>query len=494
MKLSYLSLILVLSCACGQPGQEMYPDIADAARTSFCVASDDTALVKIFDWAVSNSNRYVGEDSDPVGPWYEAALPNRQAFCMRDVSHQCIGEELNGYGRQNANMMGKFVENISESKDYCSYWEIDRNNLPASADYVSDQDFWYNLNANFDVMNACYRLYLWTGNEVYINDPRFEEFFRLSANEYIDRWQLQADKIMERPGVMHEDDARVDPKFKTFRGLPSYEESVRGLTVTGDLIATIYRGLKSYAQIQRLRGNEEAALHYESKAEEYARLYNTGWWNEETQNYYAYKLENENLKEGGCNVFPLWFGIVDKPERINRLLAILSEKETNVESMSYYPKIFYKYGRQDMGYHYLKELYANERRDYPEVASGVIEGIVCGLAGVDADVTANRITTLPRFTDATRWISIENIPVFSGKISILHQSAGSSTFANKSGKELIWRAMFPGNVAMISGMDAKHTNDELGNSFSYLDIVCKPGETKTAEACKYKLEEDEKFD
>ena len=223
-------------------------------------------------------------------------------------------------------------------------------------------------------------------------------------------------------------------------------------------------------------------------------LYNTGWWNEETQNYYAYKLENENLKEGGCNVFPLWFGIVDKPERINRLLAILSEKETNVESMSYYPKIFYKYGRQDMGYHYLKELYANERRDYPEVASGVIEGIVCGLAGVDADVTANRITTLPRFTDATRWVSIENIPVFSGKISILHQSAGSSTFANKSGKELIWRAMFPGNVAMISGMDAKHTNDELGNSFSYLDIVCKPGETKTAEACKYKLEEDEKFD
>ena len=202
----------------------------------------------------------------------------------------------------------------------------------------------------------------------------------------------------------------------------------------------------------------------------------------------------KTLKEGGCNVFPLWFGIVDKPERINRLLAILSEKETNVESMSYYPKIFYKYGRQDMGYHYLKELYANERRDYPEVASGVIEGIVCGLAGVDADVTANRITTLPRFTDATRWISIENIPVFSGKISILHQSAGSSTFANKSGKELIWRAMFPGNVAMISGMDAKHTNDELGNSFSYLDIVCKPGETKTAEACKYKLEEDEKFD
>lgn len=87
-----------------------------------------------------------------LGPWYEAGFAESQAFCMRDVSHQCIGEELNGHGRQNANMMGKFVENISESKDYCTYWEIDKNNLPAPADYVSDQDFWYNLNANFDVM------------------------------------------------------------------------------------------------------------------------------------------------------------------------------------------------------------------------------------------------------------------------------------------------------------------------------------------------------
>ena len=53
MKLSYLSLILVLNCACGQPGQEKYPDIADAARTSFCVASMIyiRALgVRFFDW------------------------------------------------------------------------------------------------------------------------------------------------------------------------------------------------------------------------------------------------------------------------------------------------------------------------------------------------------------------------------------------------------------------------------------------------------------
>ncbi len=44
-------------------------------------------------------------------------------------------------------------------------------NRPASADYKSDAEFWYNLPANFDVLDACYRMYLWTGNKAYIEDP-----------------------------------------------------------------------------------------------------------------------------------------------------------------------------------------------------------------------------------------------------------------------------------------------------------------------------------
>lgn len=483
MKLTFYPVILALCCACNSP-EETIPDISDPSRTTFAIFSNDTTLVDIFNWAVANSDKYVGNDNDPVGPWYEAALPNREAFCMRDVSHQCIGEEINSHGRQNVNMMTKFIENISVSKDYCSYWEIDKNNQPALADYVSDKDFWYNLNANFDVMNACYRLYQWTGNELYINDPRFERFFHLSANEYLERWQLQADKIMQRPGVMHEDNTLPDPKFKTFRGLPSYEESVRGLIVTGDLIATIYRGLKSYARIQQLRGNEEARRLYDAKAVEYARLYNTIWWNEDTQNYYSYKLQNNQLQEGGCNVFAVWFDIVDNPERINRLLDNMAQKETNVESMSYYPAIFYKYGRNETGYHYLKALYVNDRRDYPEVASGVIEGIVSGLSGVQVDASVNRITTLPRLQDATQWVAVENIPVFSGKCSVLHHSAGKTTFANKSKKIIMWRAMFPGNATVIHAgkldQTAGHITDCLGNEFSYVDIACEPEQTVTA--------------
>lgn len=36
----------------------------------------------LFDWAKNQSLAYAFDD-DPVGLWYEASLPGREAFCMR---------------------------------------------------------------------------------------------------------------------------------------------------------------------------------------------------------------------------------------------------------------------------------------------------------------------------------------------------------------------------------------------------------------------------
>lgn len=101
MKLKIYSFaILALSiCAC-QTEQTPYPNLSDPERKALSISSNDTTLTEIFNWASERSEKYVGNDTDPVGPWYEAALPKREAFCMRDVSHQCIGEEINGHARQ----------------------------------------------------------------------------------------------------------------------------------------------------------------------------------------------------------------------------------------------------------------------------------------------------------------------------------------------------------------------------------------------------------
>lgn len=39
---------------------------------------------------------YAHDGTDSVGYWYEAALPQRETFCMRDVSHQSVGAQILG--------------------------------------------------------------------------------------------------------------------------------------------------------------------------------------------------------------------------------------------------------------------------------------------------------------------------------------------------------------------------------------------------------------
>lgn len=93
--------------------------------------SSDKEIEGAFEWAKGMAMSYKGEENDHVGPWYEAALPSRFAFCMRDASHQCIGAEILGWSEQNLNIFSLFAKNISVSKDWCSYWEINKWNKPA---------------------------------------------------------------------------------------------------------------------------------------------------------------------------------------------------------------------------------------------------------------------------------------------------------------------------------------------------------------------------
>jgi hypothetical protein len=87
-----------------------------AHQSQLELRSSDTRLVQAFDWAKRQALIYVF-DSDPVGLWYEAALPGRRAFCMRDVSHQAAGAQALGLAGYTHNMLRRFAENISDSKD-----------------------------------------------------------------------------------------------------------------------------------------------------------------------------------------------------------------------------------------------------------------------------------------------------------------------------------------------------------------------------------------
>lgn len=442
--------------------------------------STDKTLENTFQWAKQMALKYSHDGTDPVGPWYEAALPNRQAFCMRDVSHQTVGAQILGLSAHNANMLTKFAENITENKDWCSYWEINRYNRPAPEDYANDKEFWYNLNANFDVIQACLKLYQWTGNRLYLDNPHFINFYEKSLNEYIQRWMLSPDQIMNRPLYMNSP-ANFNPNnnFHTCRGLASYVENFPGLTASADLLASLYAGYKAYAEICALKGDKQSAQKCETTALQYRQILETKWWNNEKSHYYNFWTANKEFYDGEGSSYVLWFDISDNPERIRATMRQLLHQSWNVETTSYFPALFYRLGYDKDAYIRLVTLPQQERSSYPEVSYGILEGIAGGVMGITPAASERRISTLSRLRQETDQAEMKNVPIFGGYINIRHNGKQASQLENRTGSTIIWRASFAGEhpTLSVAGKEIQTTvtKDILGNTASYIDIEVTEG-------------------
>lgn len=447
--------------------------------------SSDSALQNAFYRAKAMALHYRGDPGDAVGPWYEAALPERYAFCMRDVSHQCIGAEILGMSKENRNMFSLFARNISKSKDWCSYWEINKYGKPAPVDYRNDKEFWYNLDANFDVLNACWRLYLWTGDKAYINNPEFVNFQEKTANEYIERWMLYPDSLLTRnahlnaPVPFNRSDA-----FHTCRGLPSYSEGVPGMKMGIDLLAAIYRGLATCSKIMALQGNTGKAALYAQRSEAYRDKIDAEWWDAADSLYRTCYTEDGKFGRGEGEVFLLWFDAIKDSLRAAHTIRHIIHTDWNVESLSYLPVQLYRRGYGEKAYEYILHLTDSNtaRREYPEVSYGVMEGIVQGLMGIDPDARGNCVTTLYRGRKGVNAF-VQNLPVLQTVISVEH-SDGQSVFGNEGNSAIRWRAAFTGRLDHIfvnnNSMPAKYELDQAGNVISYVNIRVKPGTRVTA--------------
>lgn len=471
----YKRLLLSFSCS-------IIVSCSFAQQSDIEFKSSDTALQTAFYRAKEMALSYRGNPSDPVGAWYEAALPSRNAFCIRDVSHQVIAAEALGMSAENKNMLTRFVTNISKSKDWCTYWEMNKFGKPAPEDFRDDTAFWYNLNANFELIYTSWRMYLWTGDKNYITNPLFKQFFDITVNEYINHWELQADSLLKRPPHLH---APVPYNSKDYfhscRGIPSYYESVEDMRMSSDLVAAIIRALKCYAAIAKLESNNEKAVQYEQRSATYLKQLETVWWNSEKQLYYNFYTNANTFGNAEGETFLLWYNVLKDNKRIKSTINHLITSQWNVENLSYLPHQLCRYGYRKEAYQYILHLTnpATKRREYPEVSFGVIEGIVQGIMGVEPDARFNRVTTI--YNSHNNYSSeICNLTLLSKKVNIKHWPKGSS-LTNKAAKQINWRAAFYGSIksVMVNGKKVKPTlqTDEMGNKRSYIDVSVSPGKT-----------------
>jgi hypothetical protein len=480
--------------------------VAHRAESNLVLASSDVRLVEGFNWAKSQALAYAF-DGDPVGPWYEAALPGREAFCMRDTAHQAAGAHSLGLARYTLNMLRRFAENISASKDWCSYWEIDRYNRPAPVDYDSDVEFWYNLPANFDILDTCYRMYVWTGDMTYIKDPVFLNFYDRTVHDYVQRWDLGLDGIMKRRRRMNLP-GPFDPnrRFQAARGIPGYDEGNPDYVVGVDLLDAQYASYSAYARVQEIRGSRETAREFFNKADSVRELVNNAWWNEKDQVFYSY-VDSEYKLQGRAGLDLLYRNIVNEGPKmkgaVNEVLATIKKTPSSdaVEVQSHQAEILYRYGIPDVAYAQMMDLTrANRlRREYPEVSFSVIGAIVTGLMGVAVDPVSpfqaevegssvDRIVrTLPQL-GTIAWAELRNLPIRSNQVTIRHETGRKTALTNQSGPPLLWQAAFEGThqSLLVEGRPtrARTENLPLGRVISSVRVPVGASGTVTVEISK----------
>lgn len=456
--------------------------------------TSDPRLQQSFDWAKQQALAYVSSGHDAVKDWYEAALPGRHAFCMRDVSHQVAGAAALGLTAQNKSMLTRFAANISASKDWASYWEIDRDDKPSPADYVSDQDFWYNLPANFDVMTAALRMYMWTGDQDYIADPAFAGFYRHTMTDYIQRWQLDPASVLSRPRIMNRHLGTGE--FVHSRGIPGYTEERTDFNLGTDLLASEYRAMRTYAALLRLQGKPGSAA-FDKKAAVVGLLLQQHAWNDQDKHFYN-SLQQHGPGVGAGDALVLYFHAATDPQQRAKSLDELKRRTRQtapgIEEQSYRPEILFHLNAPEEAYQQIMDMSRpdRERREYPEVSFAIIGSIVNGMMGVNVlpketgtpeRILARKVViqTLPRLPQETAEATLDHLPVRGNVIQVHHSGNRHTKLTNETGSAFTWRASFDGSLPhlVVNGknMPAKSETTSLGTPVSFVDVEVPPGKT-----------------
>ncbi|MDP2469521.1 MAG: hypothetical protein Q8W46_01555 [Candidatus Palauibacterales bacterium] len=465
-----LSIVLVAACGAEREGP------ADLRVGRIRLQSDHAALTSGFAWAREAALKYVHR-GDPVGPWFEAALPGREAFCMRDVSHQTEGALALGLYEHTLNMARKFAASVSEARDWCGYWEIDRYDRPAPVDYRSDSDFWYNLPANFDLVQASERAWQWTADSAWLADPFLAEFYQRSLDDYVRRWDPNGDGIME------------SPESAGSRGIPTYWEGEGRRPATGgDLVAAQFAANRAWARMLRARrrpGDFDLADRADEEADRLQRMYDETWWSDALGRYYTAVLPDgsfDSTPVAAMQIFSLYFGIAE-PARVVRLLQGLGPG-ANVEEDSYLAEAHYRYGRDEAAFDYLLNQMSPslDRREYPENPFTAVGTTVRWLAGIRPIASEALVETRSRLPAAVGWIELDGVPVFDGSVRVRHAGRSETALTRSGGSRVRWRAAFDGrhDTLYVDGLPVTATSRRtvMGEEEAFVTLTVKPGETR----------------
>jgi hypothetical protein len=185
-------------------------------------------------------------------------------------------------------------------------------------------------------------------------------FYQTSVGEFVTAHDADGDGIPEAGGTAD-----------IFLGTATYNEREAPLLIAGDGLATHYAVLRK--------------LGRDAEADRIQATYET-WWGGD---HYARGVTKDGLDfDWGLESHTLapLFGLGGSADRTEQSLDWLESKMNsdppkNIESLSYYPELLFKYGRDESAWRWTKHL-VDSRDDYPEISFTVVEHLVAGLLGL----------------------------------------------------------------------------------------------------------------
>ncbi|MEG9433724.1 hypothetical protein [Terriglobus sp. ADX1] len=348
-------------------------------------------------------------------------------------------------------MLQRFAASVAESRDWAAYWEITGEGKPSPDDYVSDDDFWFNLPANFDVLDAFVRMMRWSGDAPHQHDPAFKTFATLTMSNYLKAWQLEPGRLLNRPRIANR--RLREGRFVNARGIPSYSEGTSDFLFGSDLLAAEYRAMKSFREVSADRKLLQAT---ERNATAMQALLERVSWSEQGHHYYG-MVRSDLSAYGSGDTMVLYFGATKNPERIRGALDYISSptywKQINIEEETYIALILFRYGRIATAYQVLEDITGPQkaRREYPEVSFSVVDAIASGVMGLVAAPTSAPydISTLSRLPHESDKATLSAIPIKHNEITVSHNGLHVTRLKNVSGPSLRWRVEFAGRASRL---------------------------------------------
>ncbi|MCY6354160.1 NPCBM/NEW2 domain-containing protein [Clostridium sp. ZS2-4] len=395
----------------------------------------------------------------------------RECFCTRDICHQALAGHLLGLDNANWSMLKLFAKGANEntSNPYWPKWSYDFFGDP----YYMDAD-WRELPAPLELGEKLYEQYLWTGDRKWVDDP---DIFQYHTNLHT--------KFMENQDINNNGIADETKQLATL-----WEDNSDKFIEAGDSAGCQYQALLAYSKVLEARGDTANASKYLQKANNLRDKFNKEWYSKDTQRYIrGFRKDGtyrDNWGHEGSFFMPMK-EITDMGPRNEKYLDFILkseyDKQLGTEAKTYLPEVFYKYGRNAAGWHYLKQS-MKSRNIYPEVAFTCISNTVCGMMGLQADSPNHRVATIPRLTSEVPWVQIDNIPVGNNSLKLRHDGTRKSTMTNNSGDQITWEAQFYGLYEKLNvngELKTAQTKKLNGQIISYVTVTLNAGDTATIE-------------